>query len=133
MGVERIIAEKLKMHNGDLGAIAVKKKRGGLSEEIDLMLGKPSFGFFESSSLALAIHGFHGYTITVDNYQCNENNFSGTLRFHFHDHFGLDQNDNQWVPGFCDWYVLQHYKFYNGRYCPFITNIDFSCDFSRSF
>lgn len=61
------------------------------------------------------------------------NRFSGTIKFHFYDHFGLDNDDNQFAPGFCDWYILQHYDRYDGKYCPFITIIDMSCDFSGTY
>ena len=86
-----------------------------------------------SVALTLAIHGFQGHTVTVENFVCDGNRFSGTIKFHFYDHFGLDNDDYQFAPGFCDWYILQHYDRYDGKYCPFITIIDMSCDFSGTF
>ena len=81
----------------------------------------------------MAIHDFQGHNITVENFVCNGNSFSGTIKFHFYDHFGLDYDDYQWAPGFCDWYTLQHYDRFNGKYCPFITIVDMSCDFSGTY
>ena len=81
-------------------------------------------------ALAIAIHQFQGHTITVTDYKCDGKEFSGKLQFHFYDHFGLDETDEIIYPGFCDWFVLQHYDRFNGKYVPFITIVDFSVDFS---
>lgn len=79
--------------------------RGVVSDEITSKLRPPYIGRSESTSLTLAIHGFQGHNITVENYVCNGNSFSGTIKFHFYDHFGLDDDDFQTFPGFCDWCI----------------------------
>lgn len=132
--VKKIIINKLKAYNGDLSAIAVTgPSKGVVSDEINANLYLPSIGLGESVALTLAVHDFQGHNVTVEDFVCNGNHFSGTIRFHFYDHFGLDDDDYQWLPGFCDWYVLQHYDGFNGKYCPFITIMDFSCNFEGTF
>ena len=131
--VKEIIVNKLKAYDGDLDAIAIKKNGGVVSDEINSNLRLPVFGLGNSVALTLAIHDFQGHTVTVENFVCDGNRFSGTIKFHFYDHFGLDNDDYQFAPGFCDWYILQHYDRYDGKYCPFITIIDMSYDFSGTF
>ena len=132
--VKEIIISKLKAYNGDLSAISVTgPSKGVVSDEINSSLMLPVLELGESVALTLAIHDFQGHNITVENFVCNGNSFSGTIKFHFYDHFGLDYDDYQWAPGFCDWYTLQHYDRFNGKYCPFITIVDMSCDFSGTY
>ena len=131
--VKNIIVKKLKAYDGDLSAIAIKENGGVVSNEINSTLKLPVLELGESVALTLAIHDFQGHTVTVDNFVCNGNSFSGTIKFHFYDHFGLDNDDYQYIPGFSDWYTLQHYDKFNGKYCPFITVVDMSCDFSGTF
>ena len=76
------------------------------------------------ASLAISIHSWHGLTITLQNYTATANSFMGTLKFHFFDHFGLDYDDEQNLPGFCDWFALQHYTRFDGLYIPFLTYCD---------
>lgn len=132
--VKKIIIKKLKAYNGDLSAIAVTgPSKGVVSDEIIANLRLPAFELGQSFALTLAIHDFQGHNVTVENFVCDGNRFSGTIKFHFYDHFGLDYDDYQWAPGFRDWYILQHYDRFDGKYCPFITIIDMSCDFSGTF
>ena len=55
--------------------------------------------------------------------------FAGTIEFYSYDHFGLDNDDYEWFAGFCDWFTLQHYDRFNGKYVPFITVVETSVNF----
>lgn len=57
-----------------------------MSNEINSTLKLPVLELGESVALTLAIHDFQGHTVTVDNFVCNGNSFSGTIKFHFYDH-----------------------------------------------
>lgn len=91
----------------------------------------PSYG--GATALGIAIHGWQGHTITLQNYRETSTGFSGTLQFHFYDHFGLDSDDEITTAGFCDWFTLQHYTRFNGKHCPFLTYCDISIPFSGTF
>lgn len=92
----------------------------------------PSYGGV--SALGITVHGWHGHTIKLINYRETATGFTGSLSFHFYDHFGLDSDEEQltWI-GFCDWYTLQHYTRFNGKYAPFITQCDFTVPISGTF
>lgn len=47
----------------------------------------PSYGGI--TVLGIAIHGWHGHNIKLTDYRETATGFSGTLEFHFYDHFGL--------------------------------------------
>lgn len=87
----------------------------------------PSYGV---GGLGIAIHGWHGHTISLNNYKESASGFSGTLVFHFYDHFGLDNDDEITHAGFCDWFTLQHYNRFNGAYVPFLTICNISVNIS---
>lgn len=91
----------------------------------------PSYG--GATALGISIHGWHGHTITLQNYRETSTGFTGTLKFHFYDHFGLDQDDEITTVGFCDWFTLQHYDRFDGLYVPFLTYCDFTVSISGTF
>ena len=91
----------------------------------------PSYG--GATALGISIHGWHGHTITLQNYRETSTGFTGTLKFHFYDHFGLDQDDEITTVGFCDWFTLQHYDRFDGLYVPFLTYCDISISISGTF
>lgn len=91
----------------------------------------PSYG--GATALGISIHGWHGHTITLQNYRETSTGFTGTLKFHFYDHFGLDQDDEITTVGFCDWFTLQHYTRFDGLYVPFLTYCDISISISGTF
>ena len=92
--------------------------------------------------LILALHGFYGNKITLKNFQSTNSTYSGILEFTFYDHFGLDTPDLTEIkfgnltagtlPGFKQWYILQHWKDLEGttQPKPFVTNVSFSVSFS---
>lgn len=132
---KNFIVNTLSTNNGDL---SVLKYTAGSNENViysymnapENNISYPKYTEKTNLALAIAIHQFQGHTITVTDYRCDGKNFSGKLQFHFYDHFGLDETDEIMWPGFCDWFVLQHYDRFNGKYVPFITTVDFSVDFS---
>ena len=110
-----------------------KSKKENLIDDYMYYVGDSPYPLFTERTnlaLAIAIHQFQGHNITVSNYICDGTTFSGTLQFHFYDHFGLDETDEIIWPGFCDWFTLQHYDRFNGKYVPFITTIDYEINFS---
>lgn len=78
-----------------------------------------------------------GNYVEVDNYSFDGKYFKGTLRFHIYDHFGLDKPDvlpkgmkNYGdLAGFRAWFTLQHYDLFNGKYRPFITQMNIEIPF----
>ncbi len=82
------------------------------------------------NGLGITIHDFSGYTVTITDFERDGSRYSGTLRFHYYDNFGLDSDDLSVAYGFIDWYTLQHYTRFNGAYRPFLTYVDFEVDFS---
>lgn len=91
----------------------------------------PSYG--GATALGISIHGWHGHTITLQNYRETATGFTATLKFHFYDHFGLDSDDEITAVGFCDWFTLQHYTKFDGKYVPFLTYCDISYTISGTF
>lgn len=92
-----------------------------------------SWGDANERALAIAIHQFHGHQIRLKNYAVSGNTFSGTLVFHSYDHFGLDPDDGVTRYGFVDWFTLQHYDRFNGKYAPPLAVVDIEVPISGSF
>ncbi|CCH29473.1 DUF3289 family protein [Actinosynnema sp. NPDC047251] len=84
-------------------------------------------------ALSIAIHQFHGHTIALKDYKVEGNSFSGKLVFHSYDHFGLDPDDEIREYGFIDWFTLQHYDRFDGKYPPAIAQADIELPVSGTF
>ncbi|MFI7006503.1 DUF3289 family protein [Streptomyces sp. NPDC050145] len=84
-------------------------------------------------ALSIAIHQFHGQTISLKDYKVEGNSFSGKLVFHSYDHFGLDPDDEITAYGFIDWFTLQHYDRFDGKYPPAIAQADIEIPISGQF
>ncbi|MFI7316877.1 DUF3289 family protein [Streptomyces venezuelae] len=84
-------------------------------------------------ALSIAIHQFHGHTIALKDYKVEGNSFSGKLVFHSYDHFGLDPDDEIKEYGFIDWFTLQHYDRFDGKYPPAIAQADIEIPISGTF
>ncbi|MEU5690814.1 DUF3289 family protein [Actinosynnema sp. NPDC020468] len=84
-------------------------------------------------ALAIAIHQFQGHTIALKDYKVEGNSFSGKLLFHSYDHFGLDPDDEITEYGFIDWFTLQHYDRFDGKYPPAIAQADIEIPISGTF
>lgn len=98
----------------------------------------PSYG--ATSPLGIAIHAWHGHDITIMNYYETTTGYSANLSYHFYDHFGLDTNDKgifnnteSFQLGFIDWFTLQHYREFNGKYAPFIVTSTFATSINGIF
>ncbi|MDP9842596.1 DUF3289 family protein [Streptosporangium lutulentum] len=84
-------------------------------------------------ALSIAIHQFHGHTIALKDYKVEGNSFSGKLVFHSYDHFGLDPDDEITEHGFIDWFTLQHYDRFDGKYPTPIAQADIEIPISGTF
>ena len=95
--------------------------------------------------LTLALDSLYGNKIKIESFQNSKEGFSGMLSFVFYDHFGLDTPDlvkerfvsltAGMIPGFKQWYILQHWSELNSSVQPkpFVTNISFSVPFSGTY
>lgn len=130
--VKKIVIDELTNNKGNLLVLECNGPRDGLIYDMayDNIINYPVFSLKKDAALVLAIHDFQGHNITITDYKCDGKTFSGTLQFHFYDHFGLDSDDYEWAPGFCDWFTLQHYDRFNGEHSPYITVVDVSVEFS---
>ncbi|MFD7296410.1 DUF3289 family protein [Streptomyces sp. NPDC059897] len=135
-----IITRLLQENRGDTAPFTVDDKldRNLLYQEFNRTgLQYPVYDFSATDdnqrALSIAIHQFHGHTIELKNYTVSGNTFSGTLRFHSYDHFGLDPDDEITTYGFIDWFTLQHYDRFDGKYTPPIAQADVEVPISGSF
>lgn len=79
----------------------------------------------------MSINDTQGNDVQVLDYSVKDGKFQGTLRFHIYDDFGLDKKDVSekrgkiyvLLPCFRAWYTLQHYKGFNKKYKPFVTEV----------
>lgn len=127
---KNFVVSTLTSNDGDLSSIEFDAKK--FSEEYS-NIAKAYFRHSDSfNGFGILIHDFHGFTITVTDYQLNKNGFSGNIHFHYYDNFGLDENDKEYffLAGFRAWYDLQHDKRFKGKYVPFMTYFDFDVPFS---
>ncbi|NQX46494.1 DUF3289 family protein [Paenibacillus tritici] len=134
--IRNFVVHELRSNNGDLSRLTFvpSSNKNVVNNYVNQFSTSPYPVFTEKSNLALslAIHAFHGHNITIKDFKNNGDQFSGKLVFHFYDHFGLDADDEINWPGFVDWFTLQHYDRFNGKYVPFITTIDYEMYFSGS-
>lgn len=134
--IKQGLTQCLISNNGDLKSLDYSNKESNpLYEYIQANASLPVYNLPSDkiNGLTMAIHDTWGTTVTVKDYSINNNIFRGTLCFNIYDHFGLDLKDVEKIyvnlAGFRAWFVLQHYDNYNGKYKPFVTNIDFYVDF----
>lgn len=120
-----------------------------IDKKKDLTLYLPSYGYNNGvPGLSLAINGWYGSKIEIESYAVSGSSYSGTLRFTFYDHFGLDTNDLKEskeilnieiqlgiVPAFRQWYILQHWDSLgeSPQPKPFVTRVSYTVSFSGSF
>lgn len=95
--------------------------------------------------LTLSIDEWYGNKIEFETFESDSITFSGTLRFTFYDHFGLDTSDLRdeiysgmkagELPGFRQWYILQHWSELNAtvQTKPFVTLVSFTVSFSGAY
>ena len=92
---------------------------------------------FDKDGLKICINGLQGNKIEILSYYRTGNNYNGTMRVTYYDHFGLgaDDIDKFDQSGFKQWFVLQHWNGLNAspQPKPFITTIEFVVTFSGTF
>lgn len=137
-----LVTEAMKSHNGNIERLFNDKVFNKQMKEV----GRPHFDTFidNANGLGIAIHDTWSNSIDVKNYQIKNNIASGTMVVTIYDNFGLDSDDifknsavksplfpqNREIPGFADWYVLQHYAGLKGQFQPFVTVMPIEVDFS---
>ncbi len=87
------------------------------------------------NGLGILIHGFQGFKVTICDFKKTDTNYTGTIVFHYYDHFGLDSDEGKYnkIGGFVNWYLLQHYDKFNKKYAPFITHFDIEVPISGTY
>lgn len=146
--MKRLIINELKRVNWDLSEFEKENSESvqKIREQVQNTVRYPKFNDREDG-LMIAIHDLQGTNVYIENAKIKDDVFSGTLKFNFFDHFGLDVQDimNEGkvlgiftvkyssFEGFRSWYYLQHSDKYNTsdntverQYKPFVTN--FSID-----
>ena len=95
--------------------------------------------------LTLALDSLYGNKIEIESYEKLDRTYSGSIRFTFYDHFGVDTTDLAsdkflgfaagLMSGFKQWYILQHWNELESSVQPkpFVTNISFSVPFSGTY
>lgn len=120
-----IIVDAIEAHRGDTDFLTVDAdlENNEIYDKLDR--DEYRYPYFNVKSLdaderamSIAIHDFQGHRITLKNYAVDGNTFSGTLVFEDYDHFGLDTDDFGTSPGFSQWFTLQHYDRFGGKYVP---------------
>lgn len=133
------IAKLLRIYNGDIYNLAYVASKRESHPLVTRMRNngttQPVFdtGDDLESGLFMCVHGLWGNEIVVKSYTCNGTSYNCVLTFTLYDHFGLDEPDIDkygLLVGFRDWYILQHFKDYNGAYKPFVTKMSFDVSFS---
>lgn len=95
-----------------------------------------------SNGLKIALNGLWGCYMEITDFSVVGNTYTGTIKYTFYDHFGLDEGDITnssiaseflgYTAQFGSWFVLQRYENCNGQYKPFITYITFEESFNGS-
>lgn len=130
------LIRELKANGGDLKSlIYTKGAPTPLYNYINANANRPYYNTISDkiNGLTITIDDTWGNTISISDYSIKNNHFKGTLHFYIYDHFGLDQPDVEKIyvklAGFRAWYVLQHYKEFNGKFKPYVTDIKFDIPF----
>ncbi len=115
-----------------------------------LILPLPTYGWWDGNrGLTFAIDDWYGNKIEIASFEMNNGTYSGTLKFTFYDHFGLDTPDMNRnlnplsIPplypssfeGFRQWYILQHWEGLGASVQPkpFVTVVSFTVQFSGTY
>ncbi len=80
----------------------------------------------------MASRSFQGRQILLADYKVTGNTFSGTLIFKSNVDFGLDTDDGITQGGFVDWFTLQHFDRFKGKYVPPLTEVETGVPFRGS-
>lgn len=134
-----IIVQSIEANDGDTSHLAIQEdlNQNFLYRAFLRGVTYPVFNFSvrdaNERALAIAIHQFHGHRIRLEDYVATDHSFSGKLVFESYDHFGLDTDDHITVYGFVDWFTLQHYDRFDGKYVPPITRATVEVPINGSF
>ena len=130
-----IVKELLVENNGDINAIRDEAELDiDGSEKWDIEFGRDEKKYL-FGGMTISVNDLWGSNVSIKDYSCDGNSFSGILHFNLYDHFGLDRPDVDiekkyvFIPLFRAWFVLQHYEEYNGKYKPFINLVEFDIPF----
>lgn len=109
-------------------------------------LQEPYYGYDNGvRGLTLAIDSWYGNKFEIVSFNKSGNSYSGTLRFSFYDHFGLDTSDLEdkkygnmqagFLSGFRQWYILQHWSGLAAAVQPkpFVTKVSFTIPFQGTY
>jgi len=137
--VKNIFISQLAIHHGNIFELEYKEETKSSNVLYNrIMENRGKFPVFNSwadtlGGLRITVNDTWGNNVEVRNYSKDGNRLSGTLHFTIYDHFGLDQPDVEKVyvnlAGFRAWFVLQHYKEFNGQYKPFVTMMEIDVPF----
>ena len=106
----------------------------------------PTYGLNNGvPGLSLAINGWYGCKIEIESFATANSAYSGTMRFVFYDHFGLNTEDLSVpkefdllagiMPGFRQWFILQHWDSLDAEIQPkpFLTLVSYTVSFSGTY
>lgn len=133
------IVQSIVFSHGDTSHLTVQEDldQNFLYKNFPGRLEYPRFHFSRTDAnqraLSIAIHQFHGHRIRLEDYVTTDQSFSGKLVFESYDHFGLDPDDEITKYGFVDWFTLQHYDRFDGKYVPPIALVTVEVPISGSF
>ena len=134
---------ELSRNNGDISKLRYKwaKNLNGNVTNLTKLIGNLERPQFSSNSdllegLKILINDTWANNIIIKNYNLTGNKYTCEVIITIYDHFGLDYRDVSdqskyrynggdyaKVQGFRSWFILQHYKGFNGKYKPFPTVI----------
>ena len=132
--IKKIVIEELQKHGGDVTKINYEKDTE-YHDKIQQKVTQPYFNTMwnKATGLTMAIHDTWSNNVIIREYEFDGETFKGILQFNIYDNFGLDSPDIEkhgQRSGFREWFMLQHYDGYEGKYKPFITVMQFDVEFS---
>ncbi len=132
--IKKIVIEELQKHGGDVTKINYEEGTK-YHKKIQDNVTQPYFNTMrnKATGLTMAINDTWSNNVIIREYEFDGETFKGILQFNIYDNFGLDSPDIEkhgQRSGFREWFMLQHYDGYEGKYKPFITVIQFDVEFS---
>jgi len=150
--VETIFKKVLKENNGNLKKLMYDNTNGMRDKSVmvqrmnndPIAKHKPSYTD-KFNGLGITVDSLYGNRIEVTSYTLNGNHYTAKLHYVMYDVYGLDKTDltdkyfkvkdkdedkdEGFAFGLIDcfraWYILQHWKTFDGDYKPFITFMEF--------
>jgi len=122
-----VFKTQFELNNGDIESVADSNNIHDALRNQGVLLSKYDyFGIGDIfGGLTMAVHSWTESEVKVTDININDDGtYNGVLEFTFKDNFGLDKDDVEkyWViPGFKNWFILQHSNQYKEKYKPFKT------------